>query len=124
MASIKVLQSVAHDIAHHAQSGLSWVHPHMGQACRAAGRVAIEVQLTSDDPYPRLLAPVEPLKLAVTSLCQKFWDILAGHSLERSLVVSASLIFFFADDRPDDYSSEVTATITASNGRIYEAHLG
>ena len=80
--------------------------------------------LTGNEPYPRLLPPVEPLKLALRGLCDKFWTILAAHSLERSVVVAASLIFFFPDGRPDDYSSEVTASISGSNGRIYEAHVG
>jgi len=123
MASMKLLQSVAHDIAHHAQSGLSWVHPHLGQACRAAGSLVVQIQLTGDDPYPRELAPLGPLKLALSGLCEKFWSILAAHHLERSSVTQARLSFSFAESRRDDYLSEVAASITGSNGRTYEARV-
>jgi hypothetical protein len=68
MASLKTLQSVAHDIAHHAQSSLGWLHPHLSQACRAAGRTTVQIRLTDADPYPQLLEPMEPLRLALLGL--------------------------------------------------------
>jgi len=124
MTSIKVLQSVAHDVAHHAQGGLSWLHPHVGQACRAADRLEVEVSLTSAETYPRALPPMEPLRLALLGLRDRFWNIVAAHRIEASAIKDASLVFRFSEGRSDDYLSEVTCRVTGSNGRIYEACVG
>ena len=121
MTSMKVLQSVAHDVAHHAQSGLSCLHPHVGQACRAAGRLEVEVQLTSTEVYPPALPLMHPLRVALLSLRQRFWQIVAAHKLEESAVTRASLLFRFAERSRDDYISEVIGRVTGANGRNYEA---
>jgi hypothetical protein len=123
MTSMKVLQSVAHDIAHHAQSGLSWLHPHIGQGCRTIGHLEIEVELTSTEVYPPALPPMEPLRLALLGLRDRFWKIVVAHKLEKSSVKEASLLFHFSEGRRDDYSSEVTGRVTGSNGRTYEARV-
>lgn len=120
---MKVLQSVAHDVAHHAQSSISWLHPHVGQACRAAGQLEVEVQLTSTELYPPALPPMEPLRLALLGLRDRFWRIVAAHKLEESVVKEASLLFRFSEGRNDDYLSEVTGRVTGSNGRTYEARV-
>jgi hypothetical protein len=53
MASVnKTLRGVAHDIAHHAQDGLSWVHPHLFLACHDAGVTSAEFELLEKSPYP------------------------------------------------------------------------
>jgi hypothetical protein len=120
---MKLLQGVAHDIGHHAQSSLSWLHPHLSQACRVAQLDAVEVRLTDANPYPSVLAPREPLRLALAGLRERFWQILQAHQLERSTVAEARLTFSFREDRSDDYSSEVRAVVVGSNGRAYEAHF-
>jgi len=64
-----------------------------------------------------------PLRLALRGLCEKFWQILHAHQLDRSTVAEARLTFSFRDDRNDDFSSEVRVVVVGSNGRSYEAHF-
>jgi hypothetical protein len=123
MTSMKVLQSVAHDVAHHARSGLSWLHPHVGQACRSAGLLEVEVQLTGAEMYPAILPPMEPLRLALIGLRDRLWKIVTAHKLEQSSVKGVSLLFCFSELRSDDYLCEVTGVVTGSNGRTYEARV-
>jgi len=123
VASTKLLQSVAHDIGHHAQSSLSWLHPHLSRACRLARLASIEVRLTDADPYPPMLPLVEPLRLALGGLRERFWQILRAQGLEQPVVAEVRMIFSFQQDRSDDYSSEVQVAVVGSNGRVYEAHL-
>jgi len=123
MTSMKVLQSGAHDVAHHAQSGVSWVHPHLGQACRANRLLEVIIPLTGADVYPPALPPMEPLRLALLGLRDRFWKIVAAHKLEGAAIKEASLLFRFSDTRSDDYTSEVTGKVTGSNGRTYEARI-
>lgn len=65
MPSQQVLKSVGHNIAHHAQSGLSYVHPYLGQLCREAGVMSIEVELLDALPYPVGFPLMRPLELAL-----------------------------------------------------------
>jgi hypothetical protein len=52
MTSIKKLSSVCHNIAHHAVSGLSYVHPHLRQACKGIGIDTITIDLLREQPCP------------------------------------------------------------------------
>lgn len=80
MSSLKQLQGVAHNIAHHSQSSLSWLHPHLGQACDHAGVTAADLELLAAQPYPsglpthELLPRLKPLEMVLQALQAKFWD--------------------------------------------------
>ncbi len=50
MPSSKLLNGVAHDILHHAMSGLSCLHPHLSQTCRTAGVTEITLDLMRESP--------------------------------------------------------------------------
>jgi hypothetical protein len=66
---------------------------------------------------------MEPLRLALLGLRDRFWKIVAAHKLEESAIKDASLLFRFSEGRSDDYLSEVTGRVTGSNGRTYEARV-
>ena len=123
MPSIKVLKSVAHNIAHHAQSFLSWLHPHMGEACRLASVTSADLELLRAQPYPLMLPRSEPLEIALLGLQTKFWEILHLTGLPRESVQSVRLEFFFSQSRTDDYSCAVRAVITASDGKIFDKRI-
>jgi len=123
MPSIKLLRSVAHNIAHHAQSCLSWLHPHMGEACRLASVTCADFELLTEQPYPSMLPRFEPLALALQGLQTKFWEILHLTGLPRESVQSVRLEFYFSPSRTDDYSCAVRAVITASDGKVFDKHI-
>ncbi len=118
MASIKTFAGVAHDIAHHSQSSLSWLHPHLGQACRLAGVNTAVIDLLSQQPYPASLPKLKPLELALSSLQARFWEIVELKRLSRDCIAYAQLKFFFPPNY-DDYSCSVSATITTSHGNVF-----
>jgi len=95
MASLKKLQAVAHDIAHHAQSSLSWIHPHLGEACAEAGVLDTSVELLMSS-RPRGLAARKPLELALSSLREKFFEMLSTYGLSREDVRAVRLEFRFS----------------------------
>src|SRR6266516_1415231 len=101
MASLKPLNGVAHDIAHHAQSGLSWLHPHIGEMCRKAGVNKAVVEITESQPYPPGLERYKPLELALESLHKKLLEILQKQSLSLADVASLQLEFTFSPNRTD-----------------------
>jgi len=123
MPSLKLLNGVAHDIAHHAQSGLSWLHPHIGQACRIAGATAAEVELLDEAPYPTDLPRLEPLVLALQGLQGKLFAILDSHRLDHAAVQSVRIQFVFKPNCLDDYLWAVVSRITSSTGRVFEKRV-
>jgi hypothetical protein len=68
MARFSELSGVAHNIAHHAGSGLSFLSPHLAQALRAAGAETTQIELLVDSPYPSQATELQPLRLALASL--------------------------------------------------------
>jgi hypothetical protein len=121
MPKQRALTGVAHNIAHHAQSGLSWLHPHLFNACRNAGLQHVRIDLLQSDPYPTGLPAVEPLRLALVSLQLKFWEILARERFARATVESVSLDVQFPAAGGDGYSCAVHATVTATDGQTYQS---
>jgi hypothetical protein len=120
MASLKKLAAVAHDIGHHAQSALSWVHPHLGEAAHAAGRRVVTVHLGALPPVVDVPEISDGLKLALPGLHAKFIEILARYGLNREVVASLTLEFEFPGD---PFSSRVGVELLATNGRRFVAQL-
>jgi len=130
MPSLNELSGVAHNIAHHSQSSLSWLHPHMGQACRLADVTVAEIELLEAHPYPLLLPEHKPfypvskqLVLALHGLQAKFWDIVEQQGISRSSVQSVRLTFRFLPLPADDYSCSVSAAIIAKDGKVFRRDI-
>lgn len=69
------------------------VHPHLYQACQAAGIREATVDLLENAPYPPGLPRIEPLRLSLTALHNKFLAILAANGFGPSDVAAATLRF-------------------------------
>ena len=82
MASHKRLKSVVQSIAHHAVSALSFVHPHLGQACEAEGLDSIEIFVCEDEPCPKIFMNIEPLRLALNKLKETFYGLVVTEGFE------------------------------------------
>jgi hypothetical protein len=98
MRSTKRLRSVVHSIAHHAMSGLCYVHPHLGQARKLLGveRISVDLLHSTVESLPKPLP--RAIELSTDALSEKFFDLLASESLSRSDVVSAIATFFYKGD--------------------------
>jgi len=119
MASDKRLSSVCHNIADHATSGLSFIHPHLREACRSRGWYSIEIDLGMEDPCPAVFRKFPPLRLSLAALHQKFLEILRAEGFSPSDVNAITLRFEFSDDFPDDYCSICRATVTSDRGEVF-----
>ena len=120
MATQKRLSSVCHSTAHHAVSGLSYLHPHLRQACRLANLSNVTVELLAENPYPHNLVHLQPLFLALAALKVKFTEILNSEGFAVEDLQSATLRFEFEPKFTDDFSSNCFAQLVSMNGKAYE----
>ena len=119
MPSAKHLSSVCHSIAHHSVSGVSFVHPHVLAACRAAGLDHMSVNLIDTEPCPERFRDIEPLRLSLAGLKTKLEAILSAEGFSMADLSSARLTFTPAFN-DSDYCSVCRATLTSAAGRTYE----
>ena len=120
MPSSKLLNGVAHDIAHHAISGLSYLHPHLSQTCRKAGITEIALDLMSESPLPSSVPDCQPLRLASQALHRTFVGILESVGFALTDVSAARLTFSIVPDAPDDYSYvSCTSVLVTARGQSY-----
>lgn len=115
----KRLRSVCHSIAHHAVSGLSYVHPHVVRACRNAGASCLQVDLLAADPCPLQFAEIAPLRSSLKGLREKFETILATEQFSLSDLSLATLCFT-PESGKDDYCTICHATLQSHNQKPVE----
>ena len=117
-----LMNGVTHDIAHHAQSGLSWLYPHLGEACRDAGVLTAAVDLVDEQPYPPNLQHNQPLALALISMKQTLAAILEKHGFDFTDLTSARLEFTFPSGYGDGSLYSVRSMLVY-RGRTFERLL-
>jgi hypothetical protein len=118
MASEKRLSSVCHSIAHHAVSGLSYIHPHLRRACKDAGISSIVIDLKQSDPCPERFREIKPLKLSLAALQKTYERILGAEGFAPSAIDKMTLLFEFTDECRDDYCSNCHAVLVSESGKI------
>ena len=121
MGRMSTLAGVAHNIAHHAGSGLSYISPHLAQALRAAAVETTEIDLLAPAPYPPKAAELQPLRLALASLQSTANALLAKHGFSASDVSSMILYATPAPWDKDGYSLHTRAVLISSAGRTYDS---
>jgi hypothetical protein len=121
MGRVSVLAGVAHDIAHHAASGLSNISPHLALALREAGLQTTDIELLVSEPYPDRVAELRPLRLALASLHSTSLAILRKHKFEEADVSSVVLHATPAPWDIQGYSLHTRVTITARSGRSFDS---
>lgn len=99
MTSIKRLRSVIQSTAHHAVSGLCYVHPHLGEVCKKSGIKTITVSLMTLGFTPELPSISKELALSTKALREKFNQLLAVENIQSSEINSASATFSFLSGR-------------------------
>lgn len=121
MTKMAELAGVAHNIAHHSASGLSFLSPHLAQALRVVGEETTAIELLVQNPYPPNVVEAQPLRLAFTSLKGKVQGMLQKHGFNQDDILS---IVLYATPDPLDregYVLHTRAVITAKNGRVYDS---
>lgn len=121
MAKMAELAGVAHNIAHHSASGLSWISPHLAQALRAAGEKTTAIELLARHPYPSQIAEVQPLRLALVSLQVTVQGMLQKHGFNQDDILSIVLHVTPAPEDRSGYVLHTRAVITAKHGRVYDS---
>ena len=84
MPSQKRLKSVIQSIAHHSASGLSFIHPHLGKACKKNDLPSVQIDLLADNPCPEIFRKIKPLRLSLSGLSNKFNEILESERFTLS----------------------------------------
>lgn len=121
MGRIAVLAGVAHDIAHHAASALSYLSPHLALALRAAHQPTTQMDLLDPAPYPALVAEHPPLRSALAALHVTALRILQTHGLQ---VADLGSMVFHATPAPWDqqgYGLHTRMVIVARNGKVFDS---
>ena len=121
MGRMSTLAGVAHNLAHHAGSGLGYVSPHLAQALRAVGVETTEIDLLAPAPYPPKAAELQPLRLALASLQATAKALLAKHGFSASDVSSVMLYATPAPWDTNGYSLHTRAVLISGTGRTYDS---
>ena len=121
MTKMANLAGVAHNIAHHAASSMSYLSPHLAQALRATGEETTAIQLLAQNPYPPKIAEVQPLRLSLVSLKATVQAMLQKHGFNQNDVISIVLHATPAPWDRDGYFLYTRAVITAKKGRVYDS---
>jgi hypothetical protein len=121
--SEKPLNGIAHDIAHHANSGLSFLYPHLWQACSSTGVLSATVELLEPEPYPLGLVKLKPLQSALATLLKRFWEIVEIKGLLRSSMASVNLRFFFPTPPTDGSLFAVESSVKTTSGKVFVQYM-
>ena len=121
MTRFSELTGVAHNIAHHAGSGLSCLSPHLARALRAAGLATTEIELLTPRPYPARAAESEPLAMALASLRETVERLLQTHGFASGSVASVVLHATPAPWDAEGHTLHTRAVIVSSHGRAYDS---
>lgn len=119
--SRRALAGVAHDIAHHACSGLGYLNPHMAEALRAKGSDTTEVELLHLSPYPANAEELRPLRLALRAMREKAQAILVANGLGLDDVASIRLLATPAPWDSSGHCLHTRAIITSSDLKTYDS---
>ena len=121
MSKHSELAGIAHNIAHHAGSGLSYLSPHLAQAIRATGAVTTQIDLLSKQPYPSNAVELKPLRLALAALRSTVQALLERHGFSGADVSAITLEATPAPWDKDGYLLHTRAVVISSKGRTFDS---
>lgn len=110
--------SVCHSTAQHAASGLCHVQARLSEALRTGKKTAASIDLLGHGPRPCVLSRRYHLDLAISSLKQRFMEIVHADGLDPADLAEAKLLFEFdADAEP--YTGVVHSKLVHRDGRQF-----
>lgn len=98
MTSTKRLKSVIQSTAHHAISGLCYIHPHLGEVCNKLGIKSIRINLMKPGFDVELPSVSKALKLSTDALRERYTALLTVENIQASEIKSTYATFFFLHD--------------------------
>ncbi len=119
--SAKRLRSVIQSTAHHAVSGLCYVHPYLGSVCKKLGIESIRINLLEPNFDPELGDIPKELSLSIYALREKFYEILASEHMSQSEVQEVFVTFDFLQSK---WPIECFISALDSQGKRIEAVVG
>jgi hypothetical protein len=119
MTSYKHLKGIAHDIAAHAASSMSWLHPSLSQACRANNVANVVLDLTHDPKFPEAFLVSKPLALATNGLKEWYRGLLKKKGFSEIDIQSVTIEFVFPPQRTDDYWCACRCRLVSSLGKEF-----
>ena len=121
MTKMSALAGVAHNIAHHSASGLSYISPHLAIALRAVGETTTEIDLLAPEPYPKNAKEMQPLRLALRALKATVETMLQRHGFSSEDVTSVVLQATPALWDTEGYLLHARGVIIGKNGKTYDS---
>ena len=112
------LKGIAHDLAHHSVSTLSWLLPHLSQDCRKNGISKVTLDLIAIQTYPDNFKIGRPLEVATNCLKECLSKILEEMGLSED-VHSVTLEFSFPSQRKNDYTCSCRVRLMTVIGKEY-----
>lgn len=95
MRTTKRLRSVAHSIAHHAMSGVCFVHPHLGEARKRIGVKEAAVNLLQAEMSLRIEPVPQEIATSTAELRERFARLMAAERVGREHIVAAAITFLY-----------------------------
>lgn len=120
MASKKLFKGLAQNIAHHSESFLSYLHPHLGRACQAVNLSNVTLNLLGGPAMPDNVPSSKELDLAIPAWRSRFQEMTTKVGADFSKIQSASVNFDFTAWK-DLYSADATAELVLLDGTKYTA---
>ena len=96
MTSTKKLRNVVNSTVQHSVSGLCFIHPHLGVACKQGGINSISINLLESEFIPKLIKITKELELSTNALRNKFKELLENEAISISEIKSAKIEFQFS----------------------------
>ena len=94
---------VAHNVGHHAMSGMNSLIPHLFASCRETNQYQVVLNLLSEDLLlPSFMQSNKALILSAKALKAKFIDIIEKAKLQENDLKQAVLFFTFEEKWPDN----------------------
>src|SRR5882724_8396000 len=118
MAKQKQLNGVAHNIAHHAISGLSYLHPYLGQLADKDRLRVIVIDLLSKNAYDETIEIPAHLQLATENFRNKFKEMVVATGNSIDIIQTATVTFHDFDN--DNYRSTADAYFKLISGAEYK----
>jgi hypothetical protein len=108
-------------LAHHATSGLCYVHPHLGTHCRKHQRRQAIIDLLQPEKSDIPGVWPKPLELSLASLGKTFVELLGKERLDLGYITRATALFqFYASQWP----SACLARLNLADGKLISVAVG
>ena len=118
MAKIKRMRSVIQSIAHHAISGVCYLHPHLGRQCNKDRLNLVTLDLINGGLKPGLSEESKEIKLSTKAVLEKLNSIMNAEGIEMTYLNKATATFKFDNHNWATYCHVKASTI---NGEKLEA---